>query len=309
VEGTTDHATVDTTGMTEGEYVVNATVDNNAKGKTRQSASCEAKFTVHTPSPTTSASSAPASTAPASVPTPQPPSLTIAATPEKLFVGDPASITAEGKSPAGYPLTYKCTTSAGHLTGDAPKYTLQTAGATPGTIQVDCTVSDDHSQRTTASASIEVRPHETARIPHKFATISFAHDAKRPSRVDNVAKAILDRYTDALAAAPDTKGVLVGYQTDAEAAIAKQHDGAADPGALRAANTKNYLSTEKGVDAARIELRSGGGKRPSVELWIVPRGEQFVQTHTTVVDESKIQPVPREALRPRKAAKAAPTKK
>jgi outer membrane protein OmpA-like peptidoglycan-associated protein len=129
----------------------------------------------------------------------------------------------------------------------------------------------------------------------KFATIAFERDAKRPTRVDNEAKAQLDRFADALAAAPDTKGIVVGYATAAKRAKGSLPITAA----LRAMNTKQYLSKDKGLDAARIEPYTGKGSAKKVELWMVPAGVNFTEAGTKAVDESKVKAVPRVPLKPR----------
>jgi len=138
----------------------------------------------------------------------------------------------------------------------------------------------------------------------KFGIIEFKINLNRPTRVDNQAKGELDRYADALAAAPDAKGIVVGYARAKEAAEA---DGKA-PGfaAQRAVNTKDYLTKEKGVDGARIEVRTGSGNRKLVELWIVPAGGSFAAEGTRVVDENQVKAVPRVPLKGRRSHRKAP---
>ena len=53
--------------------------------------------------------------------------------------------------------------------------------------------------------------------------------------------------------------------------------------AQRATNTKDYLVTEKQIDASRLETRTGtdGGNR--VEIFLVPAGATFSEANTTVV--------------------------
>jgi hypothetical protein len=113
--------------------------------------------------------------------------------------------------------------------------------------------------------------------------------------VDNEAKGELDRYADALAAAPDAKGVVVGYATGRENTPKKGSRKSPDFAAQRAVNTKAYLTTEKGIDAARIEPRTGTGDDQKTELWIVPSGATFTGEGTTVVNESKVKAVSRTA--------------
>jgi hypothetical protein len=59
-----------------------------------------------------------------------------------------------------------------------------------------------------------------------------------------------------------------------------------DLAAERAYNTKQYLTAEKGIDPARIEIRTGTGEGQKAEIWVVPAGATYTGEGTTVVDES-----------------------
>lgn len=278
IAGTTTTASVDTTGLAPGSYTVTAKAVDNGKGKHQQMANCQATFSVNEPPK-------------------HPPVISISADPTSLKSGDPSTITATGSSPDNRPLSYNCTATGGRLTGNGPTYTLDTAGVTDSTIGVNCTVSDDRNLTATANASVKVLAAPVAPVANDFGAIEFKHDAKRPTRVDNEAKGELDRYADALAAAPDSKGVVVGYATTEEATAKKGSKFAAE----RAVNTKDYMTKEKGVDASRIEPRTGTGSDQKTELWIVPAGATFAAEGTTVVDETKVKPVSRVAPPAKKA--------
>jgi hypothetical protein len=231
-----------------------------------------------------------------------PPVLTISANPSSLRCGEPSTITADGSSPDNRPLTYSCDASAGHLSGSGTHYTLDTAGVPESTITVACTATDDRNLSASASTKVsctvpqaEVKAEAPVPQANKFGSIEFKRDTKRPTRVDNEAKGELDRYADALAAAPDSKGVVVGYAT------AKEKSNFA---AQRAVNTKDYVSKEKGVDSARIEPRTGGGDDQRTDLWIVPAGATFPSEGTAVVNEGSVKAVPRAALKTRAHGKA-----
>ncbi len=272
--GTGMTSTVDTTGLDAGSYTVTAKVMDNGKGKSQRSASCQATFAVNPK---------------------HPPVMSVTASPDSLHPGEPSTITVNGSSPDNRPLTYSCTATAGSLSGSGPRYALDTAGVPPGTITVNCTVSDDRNLTASGSTSVAVRAVPPPPVPQatKFGSVEFTHDVKRPTRVDNEAKGELDRYADALAAAPDSKGVVVGYAT-AEEDMAKKGKPAPDFAAKRAVNTKEYVTTEKGIDPARIEPRSGQGSQ-TADLWIVPPGATFPEAGTSPVDESKVKAVPRVA--------------
>jgi hypothetical protein len=162
------------------------------------------------------------------------------------------------------------------------------------------TATDDQNLTTSISAAVKVVPPPEAK---KFGSIEFVHDARRPTRVDNVAKGELDRYADALAAAPYARGVVVGYATARENELRTAMKQAPDFAPRRAVNTKDYLSRDKGIDASRIEPRAGRGLahgKRTVELWIVSAGATFPKADTNVVDESQVKAVPRVARTTRK---------
>jgi len=268
---------VDTTGVEPGSYTVSAKVVDNGRGKHRQTANCATKFSVNVK---------------------HPPVLSASANAAKVKPGDSVTITTSGKSEDNRPLSYGCTASGGQLSGNGPTYTLDTSGVATGKITVSCTATDDRNLSASSSTSVEVEaaaaPVAASEPPQaaKFGAVEFKHDLRRPTRVDNEAKGELDRYADALAAAPDANGVVVGYGTGKEKG--------ADIAAQRAVNIKDYLNKGKGVDPARIQPRTGGGDEQEAELWIVPAGGRFAAEGTTVVDEGKVKAVPRVALKARR---------
>ena len=281
VSGTTSTASVDTTGMQAGSYTVTAQAVDSGKGKNQRTASCQATFMVKEM---------------------RPPTLSISANPDTVTAGEPSTITANGNSPDNRTLTYNCNATAGSLTGSGTSYKLDTTGVPEGSIGVNCTVTDDRNLSASASTAVKVNvppppPPPAAPAPepaakpeaNKFGAIEFKHDAKRPTRVDNEAKGELDRYADALAAAPDAKGVVVGQATKAEQAKKGNY------AAQRAINTKAYLVQEKGVDPARIEVRAGSEDDQRTDLWIVPADAQFPEADTVKVDEGQVKAVPRVA--------------
>jgi hypothetical protein len=276
------NSTVDTTGVAPGNYTVTAKVTDDGRGSHQQTASCQAAFSVNEPPR-------------------HPPVLSVTAYPASVTSGDSSAITVTGSSPDNRPLRYNCTASAGRLTGNGPAYSLDTAGVPEGGVGVDCTVSDDRNLSAFASTSVKVNVPPPAPVAKDFGLIEFMHDAKRPARVDNEAKGELDRYADALASAPDVKGVIVGYATASESA-AKKGNKTLQLAAQRAVDTKDYVTREKGIDPTRVEARTGSGDGQKTELWIVPAGATFPATDTAVVDESNVKAVPRGVLPTRKAA-------
>ena len=102
--------------------------------------------------------------------------------------------------------------------------------------------------------------------------------------MDNEAKACLDEVALDLQKQTDAKAVIVGESTakekdtqaKAEKLNAKRHPkDVENTAAQRAVNTKEYLVTDKGIDASRITVATGTGDDQKVENYLVPSGATF----------------------------------
>jgi outer membrane protein OmpA-like peptidoglycan-associated protein len=261
LNGTGAEATVETTDLAPGSYTVGVKATDNGKDKHQQTASCTASFTIKAP--------------------PQhPPVMTsCTATPQSVKAGDPVSISASATSEDNRPLTYSID-STGRLSGSGQTVTLDTAGAAPGPIRINCKVSDDRGLTDGKSTSVNVEaPPPPPPASSKINSINFP-DTKKPARVDNAAKAILDEVALRLQREADAKAVIVGFGADT-----KKFKNLA---AQRAVNTKAYLTQEKGIDGSRLEVRTGSADTATTDIWLIPTGATFDATGTTAVDEAKI---------------------
>jgi hypothetical protein len=124
-------------------------------------------------------------------------------------------------------------------------------------------------------------------------SVSFQRDAKRPTRVDNEAKACLDDITLALQRSTDAKLALVGNEDAKEqkvdARLAKlKHHKKPTAAAKRAVNTKDYLVTDKGIDASRILIYTGTDDGKTVTTTLIPLGAANPLASDTTVDASTI---------------------
>ena len=120
--------------------------------------------------------------------------------------------------------------------------------------------------------------------------------------MDNEAKGILDDVALRMQRDPDAKAVIVGD-------VDPDERGGVRLAQQRAVNTKGYLTSEKGIDPSRIEVRSGtaGGKR--AEIYLVPAGATFnvegAQTFTEFPPQLDVPRAP--ARKPAARRPAAPT--
>jgi len=239
----------------------------------------------------------------------EPPTISCSASPTTIKPGDTATITATGVSPQNRPLTYTYSAQSGTISGTGTTATFNSTGAPTGSVDITCNVADDkgHSATSTTAVTIVAPPPPPQPHAQALCSISFETDKKRPTRVDNEAKACLDEVALSLQQQADAKAVLVGESNAKEkASTEKQEKYAAkhkhavvvDSAAQRAVNTKAYLVGEKGIDASRISVATGTEDSQKVEDYLVPAGATFgsdVQG-TTTVDETTVKPVARKPL-------------
>jgi hypothetical protein len=281
ISGTTATGAIDTKTAAPGTYTVTGHVSEGSKPG--QMADCTAQFTINAF---------------------QPPTVSCSANPSSVNPGDSSTISASGMSPQNRPLTYSYSATAGSVMGTSSSATLSTSGASPGPITVTCNVVDDKGMTASATTSVNViAPPPPAAPPAPMASslcsVSFERDAKRPTRVDNEAKACLDDIALALQRSSDAKLALVGNQDSKEQKMAeresKMRHHRPDAAAERAVNTKEYLVTDKGIDASRIMIYTGTDDSKTVTSSLVPSGATNPAASDMTVDESAVKAVPRTA--------------
>ncbi len=270
VSGSSSTGNIDTKTLAPGTYNVKGHVTEGKKPG--EMADCTASFTVKAF---------------------EPPTISCSANPTTLNPGDSSTITAAGVSPQNRPLTYSYSSTAGSISGSTSTATLSTSGAAPGTITVTCNVVDDKGQTASAQTSVSVNAPAPPPAPTTSAlcSISFDRDKKRPTRVDNEAKACLDDIALNLQRTTDAKVAIVG-NADAKELKSKREDKFA---AERAVNAKTYLVTEKGIDGSRITVYTGSADAKTDTTTLIPAGATFDTTGTTPVDESIFKKVEKKA--------------
>jgi len=306
VNGTSATATVATGALAPGSYTVKCGVKEGKPGKEGMKpwevADASASFTVKAF---------------------EPPTISCSANPSTIKPGEMATVTAMGMSPQNRPLSYSYTATSGSVSGSGTSATFNSAGAPTGTTGITCTVADDKNQTATANTNVTIMAPYVAPIPRTqtLCSITFDKDKKRPTRVDNEAKACLDQVAMDLQRQSDAKAVVVGSSDakekeatakEAKRAMKNKHVKVVDLAAERAVNTKEYLVTEKGIDASRVSVATEATDGQKVEDYLVPSGATFANdvTGTTAVDETMVKPEVRKALGEKHPMKkAAATKK
>ena len=265
-------ASISTVGLGAGAYAVNVHLTQGPKAY--QQASWNGGFTMRAYDPPTVTA--------------------FTATPAEISSGDTAALTCSAASPQNRPLSYSYTASAGQITGTGPSTTFSSVGLAPGRVTLICNATDDQGRSSSASTTVVILSRSASSSASSssssstvssgqsrpLCSISFAHDRKRPVRVDNEAKACLDdialtlnrEYTDRL--------VIVGHQEAGELSQAA---------AERARNESLYLIQEKGIDPARLELHASATGARSVENFILPLGSKSpVDPETVLVNASTV---------------------
>jgi hypothetical protein len=269
IEGKDTGASIDTNGMSGGSYTATARVVD-PKVKKGGEASCTGNFTVK------------------ELPK-NPPQMSCTASPTTVQTGSPSTVTCTCTSPDNVPVTVGgWTASSGSISGSGNSATLNTTGAPAGTVTVNATCTD--SRGLTASSSSSVNVENPPPPPPQSSKLNECQypNVKKPWRVDNTCKAMLDDVALRLQQDPEAKLVVVGNADPKE----KRKNLAAE----RAVDVKAYISggeAKQNIDPSRIETRTGNGGTMTSEQWIVPAGATFAEAGTTSpVDESQIKAIP-----------------
>jgi len=255
IAGNSSTATIDTANATPGTYTVKGHVSESDSAA--ENADCTATYVVKMF---------------------EPPTVSCTANPSAVISGAPSTITTVGISPQNRPLTYIYTSTAGTVTGSGSTAVLVTAGVPSGIVNVTCGVLDDKGQTASAGTSVNVEVPVPAPKPMTSAlcTVNFNRDSRRPSRVDNEAKACLDQIALNLQNSSGAKLALVGN-------AAKDEKGGAKLAAARAVNTRTYLVSEKGIDSSRIAVFAGSEDGKMVSTTLIPADATFNSTGDTDV--------------------------
>jgi len=272
---------VDTANMQPGSYQVTGKLVEG--DKQRLVASCSASFTIRAY---------------------EPPTVSCSADHAAINSGDPVTIKAWARSPQNRPLTYSYGTTAGLIVGNGPTAGLSTAGVSPGNITVTCNALDDKGQAASSTVSVIVAtpaPPPAAPVQptiQSLCSITFDRDRKRPDRVDNEAKGCLDDVALTLNREAADNLLIVGSHVANET----NRDSA-----VRAMNAAEYLTREKGVDPARLDLRIGPDNSRSVAIMLVPPGAVIDSAAATSFDTSSVKRTGQAYGKPRAAGAARKT--
>ncbi|WP_433965859.1 hypothetical protein [Tunturiibacter gelidiferens] len=251
-------ANINTTGLAPGDYTVSGRVSEGKRPG--ESANCTAGFRIHNPAP---------------------PTIACSANPSTVMPGDPSTITAVASSLEGLTLSYSYSASAGQISGTTPTAMLVTSGAPSGVVTVTCNVVDDLGKHASADTTVTIVTPPPPPVPQvrPLCSVSFERDLKRPVRVDNEGKACLDEIALTLNRDTTSKLVIVGRHSE---------DETPDAAAQRDLNVEQYLIDEKGIDPARISMRTSGQPGRRLDNTLVPDGASFTPGDTATFDANSV---------------------
>jgi hypothetical protein len=306
--GASQTATVDTTGVAAGSYAANSTITDvdprfrhldsghhlNVWGKPDPipPAKCTTNFTVKQPLP---------------------PVVSCSASPTTIATGDPATITMTATDPQGWPMTYSWSATGGRLSDNGTTATLTATTADAGkTITVTGTATTTRTggnpvtQSSSCTAQVTVPPIISCVSIEDWGECTFEKNPKKPWRVDNDCKDVLDKVALRLQQNGNGKLQVVGFKDQAEEVDMKDIDG------QRSVNVKYYLVEDElgpKADGSRIVPKQGGTKGKATHFYFVPDGSlcQGQVVEGTPVDESAVKGQSRAAKVP--APKKAKSKK
>jgi outer membrane protein OmpA-like peptidoglycan-associated protein len=243
--GTDASVRIDTTGLQPGSYGATANLSDGSKNGV---ASCSAKFIVKQP---------------------HPPVISCSSNPSTVPIGGTSTITSVASSPDRRGLTYNYATSAGDISGNGATATLNARDAQPGTVTVNCNVSDDRTPPLTASSrtsvTIEAPPApapEIAQLEIRLALHSIYFATARPT-AENPGGGLVDSQEQILLALAKDFTKYLTYKPDAHLILgghADERGGEEYNKGLtqrRVDRTKSYL-VDHGVPADHIDTRSFG---------------------------------------------------
>ena len=267
VSGASTTGNVDTAGLAPGSYSVTATA-TDAKEKKNNVATCSSTFAVKArPN--------------------YPPTASCSASPNAIAINQSATVSITASSPESRPLTYAWTSTGGQLSGTGTSATLTATNADAGsTITVTGTATDDHNLSTSCTANVTVPAVQKVSEVEDWGECTFEKNPKKPWRVDNDCKDVLDKLALRVQQMPNGKVAIVGYTDQEEVVNADQL------GAQRAVNIKYYLTTDEigpKLDPTRLEPRKGGAKGKTAHFYFVPQGVTYSAEESVTVDESVVQ--------------------
>jgi len=224
-------------------------------------------------------------------PSPRAPTASCSADRTSVTAGEAVNVRVTASSPDKRALNYDWQATGGRIEGSGASVRWDSSGLSAGTYTITARVTDDRGLSAECSVTVNVQVPPT---PPKAAKLNECDFKANSPRVDNVCKAVLDDVALRLQSESGSRAVAIGH------AAAREAKRSPKLAAQRASNVKAYLTTEKGIDGGRVEVRTGTMDASKVEIWLVPAGASTADVPGTPTTEE-----PTVKKRPRKKAAAA----
>jgi hypothetical protein len=248
IEGSGPEVRWKSTGVQNGTYTVTAHVEDGHGG----TANCSTDITVETrPN--------------------RPPTMSCSVERSPIQPGEHSKITAVASDPDNDPLTYSWKASGGQIVGTGANVEFDSTGVPAGNYTISGHVDDGRGGTADCSTSIDVQAPPPP--PQASKVNQCDYRAAGSARTDNECKRILDDVALRLKNEPKAALVIVGFADLKEPRAAKLARSRAD-------DAKKFLG-EKGIDASRIQTRTGTGQKGAgkenrrIDIILVPEGATY----------------------------------
>jgi outer membrane protein OmpA-like peptidoglycan-associated protein len=195
---------------------------------------------------------------------PQPPTIQCSASRNPIQVGESTTINCNAMAEEGHNATISFQANSGKLAPHDNRATL--TGTAAGPVTVTAAVVDDRQLSAQSSVSVDVQAPAPPPEPSTLNELIFKQNSPY---VDNRAKAALDDDALRLERDPNSTLMLEGSVNPSEKDSLAQ---------ARADNAKTYLTSNKGIDATRVQTRAAQQKTGSkVSVVLSPAGASAQQ--------------------------------
>jgi outer membrane protein OmpA-like peptidoglycan-associated protein len=244
IDGTGNEVRWKSDGVNPGTYTATVTVDDGRGGTANASTEFKVEEKPNTP-----------------------PTITCAANPATINVGQRSAITSTASDPDNDKLTYSYTTSGGRITGSGANVQFEGAGVAPGTYTVTCHVSDGRGGEKDATTTIVVQaPPEQKQLEQRLSLHSIYFPTAQPTTANPNGGLVASQESTLVTLASDFKKYLA-FKPDAHLILQGHADPRGGPeynkllSDRRVARTKAFL-VEQGVSAGAIETQGLGEEQP-----------------------------------------------
>jgi len=223
----------------------------------------------------------------------RPPTVTCAASPKTVIVGQSVTVTATGTDPDNDPLTYTFDATSGKVTASGANGQFDTTGLAPGHYTVNCHADDGRGGKADGSTDIEVQAQpvtqEQKQLEVRLSLHSIYFPTAKPT-VENPQGGLLNSQERSLVMLASDFKKYLAYKPDAHLILQGHADprGGADYNKLlsdrRVERTKSFL-VEQGVAADHIDTQGLGEEQPMS----VDQVKQAIDADTNITPEQKKQ--------------------